>query len=79
MFRWSHEGPIKDLACIQWYAKEGRDGWDNNYLCAKVQQGSTPDPLRKPIDGKWANWSPWSPCNKVILLILSNIKIFLTL
>ena len=24
------------MGCVQWYAKEGRDGWDNNYLCAEI-------------------------------------------
>ena len=46
--------------------KEGREGWDNNYLCAKAPQRSSPDLLRKPIDGKCANRSPKNPCNKVI-------------
>ena len=33
---WSHSGAIPGLGCIQWYAKQGRDGWDDNYLCAEV-------------------------------------------
>ena len=36
LYRWSHSGPIAGLGCIQWYAKEGKDGWDDNYLCAET-------------------------------------------
>lgn len=62
-FTWSYNGPIKGLPCIRWYAKEGRDGWDNNFLCER-NSNETQEPTRAPIDGNWGEWKRWSRCTK---------------
>ena len=36
-FQWSHSGPIRNLACMKWFAKNGSDGWNDNYLCGPQQ------------------------------------------
>ena len=65
--RWSPEGRKKDQQCIQWYAKEGRDGWNDNFLCLADKhpiEGSTVKPPNAQIPGGWAAWNGWSRCTK---------------
>lgn len=59
-FVWSYEGRIKNLPCMRWFAKKGRDGWDKTYLCAKNDTMED----EKPINGSWSPWSPWNSCTK---------------
>lgn len=59
--RWSPEGR-KGQQCIQWYAKEGRDGWDDNFLCINTQKNN--ENIIPPIHGNWGEWKRWSRCSK---------------
>jgi hypothetical protein len=34
-FQWSHSGPVRGLACIKWFARNGSNGWNDNYLCGE--------------------------------------------
>ncbi|XP_078368704.1 uncharacterized protein LOC144652532 isoform X2 [Oculina patagonica] len=54
VFKWSTNGPIKDLQCLRWQnnAFGRRNLWQNNYLCASEY----PKPTRSPITGCYPNW-----------------------
>lgn len=57
-FVWSYSGKIANLPCMRWYAKEGRDGWGQTYLCTK-EVGKA-----NPVNGGWSSWTPWNSCTK---------------
>ncbi|XP_066922926.1 bone morphogenetic protein 1-like [Clytia hemisphaerica] len=63
-FTWSPEERKKGQPCIQWYAKEGRDGWDDNFLCLGANNTDTLEPINAPIPGMWGAWKSWSRCTK---------------
>ncbi|XP_065654048.1 uncharacterized protein LOC100210662 isoform X5 [Hydra vulgaris] len=64
-FTWSYEGPIENLSCIMWYAKNGKDGWDNNFLCAKESvRNYSINYSQSPNYNQYESWSEWSKCTK---------------
>lgn len=62
-FTWSSDGKKDNLACIQWYAKQGRDGWDNNFLCAEGADMAS-NISKNVTHGSWGGWSNWTICTK---------------
>lgn len=56
-FRWSTNGPIRGLKCLQWYnpIMATRNHWQNNYLCAPQY----PKPKRSARTGCYPTWRPF--------------------